>query len=58
MRSLEFLRGEFSGQPRDPTEFEYRLTCSGALYDSSIPTTDWTKSDAVVGSQNLWTPEG
>ncbi len=45
-RILEFLRGSFCGAHGDEATVEYRLVCSGVLYNSRVLTADWTRSDA------------
>ncbi|MFN7944006.1 MAG: hypothetical protein U0Z53_01420 [Blastocatellia bacterium] len=45
MYVLEFLSGLMKGQaPQEPILCEYRLVCSGIVYNSDVKTTDWTKS--------------
>lgn len=49
MYVLDLLDSSQSNQPKptDVAAFEYRLLCSGELYNSQIITTDWRKSDAT-----------
>jgi hypothetical protein len=46
MYVLDLLKSSQSNQPQptDVAAFEYRLLCSGELYNSEIITTDWRKS--------------
>jgi hypothetical protein len=44
MYVLEFLSGKLSG--KEERRAEYRMVCSGALYNRRVLTTDWRKSDA------------
>jgi hypothetical protein len=48
MYILDFLKG-FSDLQRveDEVSFEYRLLCSGVLYNNRVLTTDWSKSEAA-----------
>ena len=45
MHVLEFLKTLQSNSMREPVEVEYRLACSGELYDRRVITADWRKSD-------------
>ena len=48
MYVLDMLNGWNSVKLDDNrASFEYRLLCSGALYNSTIRTSDWRKSDAT-----------
>jgi len=46
LRLFEFLRGSFSAAGGDEATVEYRLVCSGVLYNSRVLIADWTRSDA------------
>jgi hypothetical protein len=41
---LDFLHGFPDAKDEGRVAFEYRLLCSGALYNGSVETTDWRKS--------------
>jgi hypothetical protein len=45
MYVLEYLAGKLTGG--DPLTMEFRLLCSGVIYNGNVMTTDWTKSDVV-----------
>jgi hypothetical protein len=48
MHLVEYLKGvqrADSGSTREMVEVEYRLACSGELYDRRVVTADWRKSD-------------
>jgi hypothetical protein len=48
MYILDFLKGFPNNQKfQDVVSFDYRLLCSGVLYNSNVFTTDWSKSDAA-----------
>jgi hypothetical protein len=48
MYALRFLKERLEGKPpAGEVEVEYRLACSGELYNRSIKTGDWRKSDAT-----------
>jgi hypothetical protein len=48
MHILSFLAGSFpSNAESGVIRFEYRLLCSGALYNGATITTDWSKGDAA-----------
>src|SRR3990172_5564515 len=48
MYVLNLLKGgEFANGQGTPVSFEYRLLCSGELYNSRVLTADWRKSDAT-----------
>lgn len=44
---VPFLRAEYAQDPHDEIEVEYRLTCSGSIYNGSVDCLDWTKSQAA-----------
>jgi len=44
MYVLDFLRGFPNVKDKAVVAFEYRLLCSGELYNGSVQTTDWRKS--------------
>lgn len=44
MHVLEFLKGFPGLNTEDSVEFEYRLLCSGEIYNASVHTADWRKS--------------
>lgn len=46
MYLLDFLTG-FKHNKGDSILYEYRLLCSGELYNSTVQTADWRKSDAT-----------
>lgn len=45
MYVLDYLAGILTGA--DPLRMEFRLLCSGAIYNGNVQTSDWTKSDVV-----------
>ena len=48
MYVLDFLKGfPNSQQAKETVAFEYRLLCSGELYNGQVITCDWRKSDAA-----------
>jgi hypothetical protein len=47
MYVLDFLKGFHDVQESDLVTFEYRLLCSGELFNGSILTHDWRKSDGA-----------
>jgi hypothetical protein len=47
MHVLDFLAGLQNQRSDDIATFEYRLLCSGELYNGNVMTADWRKSDAT-----------
>lgn len=47
MYVLDFLSGLNSHSMSDQATFEYRLLCSGELFNGKVLTADWRKSDAT-----------
>jgi hypothetical protein len=47
MHVLDFLAGPYNKHSDDVATFEYRLLCSGELYNGNVMTTDWRKSDTT-----------
>jgi hypothetical protein len=47
MHVLDFLAGLDNKHSEDIVKFEYRLLCSGSLYNGNVTTADWRKSDAT-----------
>ena len=41
---IDFLKNCFPDRSGDGARVEYRLTCSGIVYDGGVKTIDWTKS--------------
>lgn len=44
---VPFLRNEYGQNTHDEIEVEYRLACSGSIYNGSVICSDWTKSQAA-----------
>jgi hypothetical protein len=47
MYVLDFLKGPANHSDGDGVSFEYRLLCSGELYNAKVETSDWRKSDVA-----------
>ena len=47
MYVLDFLKGSRSQSQEDGVNFEYRLLCSGEIYNAKVETSDWRKSDVA-----------
>ena len=48
MYVLDFLKGQLGPEADgDGVIFDYRLLCSGELYNARVVTFDWRKSDAA-----------
>lgn len=49
MYVLDLFNHSYSNpvESRESVDFEYRLLCSGALYNANVITADWRKSDAT-----------
>ncbi len=45
MYILDFLKDAQNSEPKESVQFEYRLLCSGELYNASFEVTDLRKSD-------------
>ena len=48
MYVIDYLAGRYvPSQKNDASVAEYRLLCSGEIYDGTVLTADWRKSDAM-----------